>query len=138
MVHGTEIDEYTQLALYRTTYQAARVNMADICSHTRCTTNIVKAERGYKRISFEEQRERLANSATGTKHSNFRLPWGARGEGTGLVGQKAGDGAGVHRYCSVCWQENHRACRATNEPSQVSEFDHNTQFPGTFLSLEPT
>jgi hypothetical protein len=81
----TEVDEYTQLALYRTTYQAAGVNVADICSHTRCTTNIVKVERGYKRISFEEQRERLANSSTGTKHSNFCLPWGARGEGTGLV-----------------------------------------------------
>ena len=70
--------------------------MANICSDAGCTTNIIKAQRGYKRISFEEQRERLANAPTGAKYSNFCEPCGAGGKGTGLSGKNAGGEAGEH------------------------------------------
>jgi hypothetical protein len=75
---------FTLVALrkYRVTYRAIGVNVADICSNARCATDIVEAERGYQRIDFEEQGERLADSSTRAEHSNFSLPCGCCGEGT--------------------------------------------------------
>jgi hypothetical protein len=39
---------------YRTTYRAIGIDVADICSNARCTTDIVEAEGGYERINFEK------------------------------------------------------------------------------------
>ena len=58
--------------------------MANIRSNTGGTTNIIETERGYKRVDFEKERERLANASTRTKDSNLCLPRRGGGKGTGL------------------------------------------------------
>jgi len=70
--------------------------MADICSDTGCTTDIVKAQRRYKRVNFEEQRKRLADASTCAEHSDFCLPCGGCGKGTRLGGEKTGSRTGEH------------------------------------------
>lgn len=69
-------------SVYRTTYRTVGINVADICGNTRCATDIVEAQRGHKRVDFEEQRERLADASARAKHSNFCVPCRACGEGT--------------------------------------------------------
>ena len=58
--------------------------MADIRSNTGGTTDIIETQRGYKRVDFKEERERLANATTRAKDSNLCLPCGGGGKGTGL------------------------------------------------------
>jgi hypothetical protein len=72
--------------MYRITYRAIGIDVADICSHARCATDIVEAERGHQRVDFEEQGERLADASTRAEHSDFGLPCGGCGKGTSLRG----------------------------------------------------
>jgi len=39
---------------YGITYRAIGINVADICSNARCTTDVVEAEGRYERINFEK------------------------------------------------------------------------------------
>jgi hypothetical protein len=55
----------------RNYYLARRIDVADICSDTRSATNVVETERGDQRVTFEKQRQWLANSSSSAKDGDL-------------------------------------------------------------------
>lgn len=60
--------------------------MADIGGNTRRTTDIVEAQLRDKGVGLEQERERLADTSSGTENGNLGVPRGGRGELARLEG----------------------------------------------------
>ena len=69
------------ISLRRTvSYLTGGVDVADIGGNTRCTADIIQTERGDQRVAFQQQRQRLANSTSGTEDGNLGVACNGGGE----------------------------------------------------------
>ena len=74
------------------------VDVADVGGDSRGAADVVQAQGSNERISFEQERERLANSSTRAEDSNFAVTGDRRREPT-TVGRKAASGvSGEHFF----------------------------------------
>jgi hypothetical protein len=79
------------------THFAGSIHMTDIRSNTWSATNIVQAQGADKRVKFEEQRERLANSSSCTENGDLgKMRCRCREETRRRGGQGADSCTGEH------------------------------------------
>jgi hypothetical protein len=83
------------LSLLVTLAAGLGVNVRDIGSNTRSTSNVVQAQGGDGRISLQEQRQRLSDTSSGTEDGDLALRSGGGGECSSGEGS-CGGGSGEH------------------------------------------
>jgi len=74
--------------------------VTDISCDSRGAANIVQAQGSDERVSFEQKRERLADSSTRAKNSNLGVTGNGRGEPT-PVDRKAASGVSGEHFSKV-------------------------------------
>jgi len=52
---------------------AISIDVANVCGHTWCTTDIVEAKGSDERVAFEEKREWLSDSSASTENGDLGL-----------------------------------------------------------------
>lgn len=77
-------------------YLAGSVDVADISSNTRSTTDIVEAEGGDELVLLEEEGEGLSDTSASTEHGDLGLA-SSRGRELAGVGERAGSRTREHR-----------------------------------------
>lgn len=77
-------------------YLTGGIDVTDICSDTRSTTNIVKAQGSDVRVQLKQEGERLANTSTSTENGDLLLTSSRGGEEAGGMGEATENRAGQH------------------------------------------